>query len=996
MANILVPLAISAATGILARVLFPVKGQTQQGARVNTNDIPSSSYGQVIPKVYGVGRVTGQLIWSQPLIEVKKKTKAKGGKGGGSSNTEYQYFGSFAVLFAEGESNLYRLYIDSKLAWSKGTGANSQIVQQSEKIEKYFRFYSGTDNQQPDSLIQSIEGAGKTPAHRNYCYMVFDRLPLADYQNRIPTISAELIGSFTEQNVGDDGFCEDKDYLVHFRTSNNDGTKSDINFPIKGAIAGIRLSYIPDPDDFKYAPGVLPPDNFGQLEIITKNDRVQPQSPQPAGILSAANLGKAYSYSYDSNGRIVAATPIAGIQASVKLIGIDKVENSTSNCTDFGAAGVMRVATSTYHLGNQTYRLWYRELGEGGDEAKVVISGTAPFRIAGTPTAQRTQIKDATGAVVHTNRRGILYLYTWQPGTGNIIGYYAISPSNIAATNPGSSGIVRVPNPVSCDSIVKDLCLKSGLTNNLFDVTDLADILIPGFTVSSIDAARSHIEKLQVAYSFETFETDGKIIFKKESSAIADLTINPDYYLTELDGQDSEFEVTHLNIMELPREMRVRYIDREKDFQDGEQYARRDAIPGQNRNIEQFEAPLSLNADEAKMIASKLLFLAVARSKQYKFSLPYNYLDILPGDTYSISLKQDLVDYVKILKTELGANYETTVEAVSYDATLFGINIPAPSFANPKTDNFEVIEDTSVLLLDIPIWDENAGNNIVYGAAAGETLAWQGGNIFEINADTTLSLLAATSASATLGITLNTLGVSSDAYPDYFNLLNVKVSVGQLTSATELAWLNGANLALVGDEIVAFKNATLIADSTYQLSQFRRGLFGTDYAIALHSMSDRFVLLDGNIQTFPDIQSNLNLTRVFKGVTNGQDPEEEPAFAFANTGASLRPLSPVHIAAHRDGVGNIYIKWIPRTRKYSDWQDDIDAPINEEFEAYTIEIFNGANVVRTVDTNYSGYTYSTGDQQSDFGSTQTQLTVRVYQLSASVGRGVGRTATFIS
>ncbi len=54
------------------------------------------------------------------------------------------------------------------------------------------RFYSGSDNQLADSLISAKQGADKTPAYRGVCYLVFERLPLEQFGNRIPNISVEL------------------------------------------------------------------------------------------------------------------------------------------------------------------------------------------------------------------------------------------------------------------------------------------------------------------------------------------------------------------------------------------------------------------------------------------------------------------------------------------------------------------------------------------------------------------------------------------------------------------------------------------------------------------------------------------------------------------------------------------------------------------------------------------------------------------------------------
>jgi hypothetical protein len=48
---------------------------------------------------------------------------------------------------------------------------------------------------------------------------------------------------------------------------------------------------------------------------------------------------------------------------------------------------------------------------------------------------------------------------------------------------------------------------------------------------------------------------------------------------------------------------------------------------------------------------------------------------------------------------------------------------------------------------------------------------------------------------------------------------------------------------------------------------------------------------------------------------------------------------------------------------------------------------NGAIVVRTFPTTTPIASYSAAQQVADFGSAQSSVSVRVYQLSASVGRG---------
>jgi len=53
-------------------------------------------------------------------------------------------------------------------------------------------FYSGTQVQNPDPLIQANEGVANTPAFRGLCYVVFESLRLANFGNRLPNLRAEI------------------------------------------------------------------------------------------------------------------------------------------------------------------------------------------------------------------------------------------------------------------------------------------------------------------------------------------------------------------------------------------------------------------------------------------------------------------------------------------------------------------------------------------------------------------------------------------------------------------------------------------------------------------------------------------------------------------------------------------------------------------------------------------------------------------------------------
>ena len=115
--------------------------------------------------------------------------------------------------------------------------------------------------------------------------------------------------------------------------------------------------------------------------------------------------------------------------------------------------------------------------------------------------------------------------------------------------------------------------------------------------------------------------------------------------------------------------------------------------------------------------------------------------------------------------------------------------------------------------------------------------------------------------------------------------------------------------------------------------------------------------------------------------------------AFTNNGVNLEPLSPVHVGGGRDAAGDLTINWVRRTRLNAAWRDYIDAPLGEDSESYQVDIMNGAAVMRTIAASSPTASYTAAQQSSDFGSPQSSITVKVYQLSSRVGRGFPANAT---
>ena len=70
-----------------------------------------------------------------------------------------------------------------------------------------------------------------------------------------------------------------------------------------------------------------------------------------------------------------------------------------------------------------------------------------------------------------------------------------------------------------------------------------------------------------------------------------------------------------------------------------------------------------------------------------------------------------------------------------------------------------------------------------------------------------------------------------------------------------------------------------------------------------------------------------------------------------------------------------------------------DVPLGEATERYEIDILDGDIVKRTLQSNITTILYPAGDELADFGAAQAALSIRVAQLSATVGRGIPASAT---
>ncbi|MEQ6247746.1 glycoside hydrolase TIM-barrel-like domain-containing protein [Sulfitobacter sp. HNIBRBA3233] len=153
--------------------------QAVETGKIDRFRLTSAGEGDPVTRLHGRMRVGGQVIWASQFEEVT--TTSGGGKGGGSRprTTEYSYSVSLAIALCEGEiSRVGRIWADGE-----------EIAPDDLNLT----VYTGSADQQPDPLMEAIEGLGTVPAYRGTAYVVIEALALQAYGNRVPQFSFEVL-----------------------------------------------------------------------------------------------------------------------------------------------------------------------------------------------------------------------------------------------------------------------------------------------------------------------------------------------------------------------------------------------------------------------------------------------------------------------------------------------------------------------------------------------------------------------------------------------------------------------------------------------------------------------------------------------------------------------------------------------------------------------------------------------------------------------------------
>lgn len=550
--------------------------------------------------------------------------------------------------------------------------------------------------------------------------------------------------------------------------------------------------------------------------------------------------------------------------------------------------------------------------------------------------------------------------------------------------------VVRGAMP-TLEDVVDELLERVGVDSGERDVSAFSAITISGYMIPSRMELASALTLLLRAFNSDLIECDGEVRgVLKDVAASFSLDNKWLGCATNGDAPKDRFEITRIQELELPRSIDVRYISPANDHQQFVQRAVRLIADTQSEGT--LDLPLVLTDDHARHVAETALYEEWERRTRIKTSYALNYLEVAPGDVGTLTI-DGIVRTVRVIEQALGLPGHVEVVLAMHENAVYtqyvdGATPPDGASVSSPGDYTIWVQDINALR------DEDAAGAVLYGGAC-RGGSWVG---TAISTNSTPALNSSWIRNApfpvvglrsAIGELATSLATADPGVWDRTNTVDVELVAGTLTSATEAEVLAGANLCIIGNEILQFATATLIATNTYRLSTLLRGRRGSEWAIATHAIGAKFALADNLLAaTFP--VTSLGLAFNMR-VTNGWDliSNEESGTAACR---SRMPYAPCNVRGSRDVSDNLTITWDRRSRT-APLGPLAEPPLDETSEMYEVDIMDGVTVVRTISSTTPTCAYSAANQVTDFGSAQASLDVKVYQLSPGWVRGFAAEAT---
>lgn len=542
-----------------------------------------------------------------------------------------------------------------------------------------------------------------------------------------------------------------------------------------------------------------------------------------------------------------------------------------------------------------------------------------------------------------------------------------------------------------------------------YDVSGVPDTQLLGYKIGGPQETVRSLQPLLLKGDLLTQQRNGVLtFFERKNARVVDIETKD---LAAGRRSKSPIEVEEAPTSRIPDEVNVDFLDNNKDYTTGSVRHRR------NNNIStelvSYSIPVVMDSGEAREIATRMLWHQWNNRLTVRFTIPaVEYAGkLLEGDIARFTALGEEWN-VLVLKIDRGDNLLMEVEAVMENPSVQGgvsvsEDILFRSNGGDRDAQFRggtpqdyppALHFTAFETAPLREKDSRIPGFYFTATSHDPSLGFNIAALYESLDGETYNRVQEVQGAATVGQVTGWTGV--DAIHGQFDLVNeltVEFTSGTPQSVSESRLLNGANRAYFDGEIIGFQTATLVSGTTYKLTKLLRGLRGTDSLVNSHTAPGarlEFVQVDRPGIHFHEVTpAAIGRTRYYKLVPNGANPEEAIPYTYTITGATVKPLAPVHFKKTLDGSNNATVTWTNRTRSLAGLFGS--HPNAEPTIGYRTSIISGGTAVRSLSSELTTATYTAADATSDGLTPGDPLDVTIAQTSEYHGFGAVSPTTTI-